>query len=607
MTRRSDQRDCICLRTPSDYAVRPKMPTYRQLLTDRLLAAFTKADIQLPDGVAVEVTNASDARFGDYQSNAAMTVAKAAKTNPRQLAETIAHSFDGGELCEKPTIAGPGFLNFKLTSATLAASVAAQRTDEKFGVSSATAKKRVVVDFSAPNVAKPMHVGHIRSTFIGDSLARIARFVGHEVITDNHVGDWGTQFGMILHGWKTKLNHEALKKDAIHELVRVYREINALAKADESILETCKLELVKLQSGDEENLKIWRECVKLTLDQLHEVYARLGIAFDHYLGESFYNDALAPLVEDLLAKKIATISDGAACVFSDGSSKPEEDPFLINRGGEWAAAPCLIRKSDGGFLYATTDLATIDYRIREFKADEVWYVVGAPQQLHFRQVFEISRRRGQSARMVHIAFGSILGPDGKMFKTRSGESVGLLEVIDESIERAGAVVAERDLPDDEKKQIAENIGIAAVKYAELSQHRMTDYKFSWDKMLSLQGNTAPYLINAYVRIRSIFRKLDGAVQFDDRCEITEDAERKLALKLAQFGEAVHDVLEDFRPNLLAQYLYELADTFHGFYEACPVLRSEGIVRNTRLVLCEVTSRVLQRGLDLLGIRTTERM
>ena len=412
---------------------------------------------------------------------------------------------------------------------------------------------------------------------------------------------------MILHGWKTLLNKEALKKDTIHELVRVYREINALTKADETVLETCKLELVKLQSGDAENLKIWGECVQLTLDQLHHVYDRLGVSFDHYLGESYYNVALGPLVEDLLTRSIAVTSEGAACVFSDGARKQEEDPFLIHRDGAWIPVPCIIRKSDGGFLYSTTDLATIEHRVKEWKADEIWYVVGAPQQHHFHQLFEIARRMGHTTHMVHIAFGSILGPEGKMFKTRSGDSVGLLEVIEESVERAGAIVAERELSDTEKTQIAEIIGIAAVKYAELSQHRLTDYKFSWDKMLSLHGNTAPYLINAYVRIRSIFRKLDGSVSFDEKCVITEDAERNLALKLAQFGEAVHDVLGDFRPNLLAQYLYELADTFHSFYEACPVLRSEGVTRNTRLVLCELASWVLQRGLDLLGIQTTERM
>ena len=596
------------LRWPSHFLKRINfMPNFRQLLSDKLCEAFTTAGVHIPVDIKIQVANASDPRFGDYQSNAAMMVAKTLKTNPRQLAEKIKASLQLDGLCEEVEIAGPGFLNFRLTREALSGTISTLFKDERIGVPLVQQPKRIVVDFSAPNVAKPMHVGHIRSTFIGDALARIARFVGHEVITDNHVGDWGTQFGMILHGWKTRLDKEALKKDTIHELVRVYREVNAATKADEAVLEACKLELVKLQGGDEENLKIWGECVQLTLDQLHHVYDRLGVTFDHYLGESHYNAALGPLVEDLLARKIAVTSEGAACVFSDGGKKPEEDPFLIQRDGTWVPVPCIIRKSDGGFLYSTTDLATIEHRVKEWKADEIWYVVGAPQQHHFHQVFETARRMGHTTRMEHIAFGSILGPEGKMFKTRSGDSVGLLEVIEEAVERAAVIVAERELSETEKTQIAEIIGIAAVKYAELSQHRLTDYKFSWDKMLSLHGNTAPYLINAYVRIRSIFRKLDGSVSFDEKCVITEDAERNLALKLAQFGEAVHDVLGDFRPNLLAQYLYELADTFHSFYEACPVLRSEGVTRNTRLVLCELASWVLQRGLDLLGIRTTERM
>jgi arginyl-tRNA synthetase len=297
----------------------------------------------------------------------------------------------------------------------------------------------------------------------------------------------------------------------------------------------------------------------------------------------------------LLERGIARESDGAICIFF------EDIPELADK-------PCIVRKSDGGFLYATTDLATIDHRIREWKPDELWYVVGAPQSLHFQQLFAASRKRGHTARMAHIAFGSILGSDGKMFKTRSGESVGLIEVLDEAIERARAVVEEREgLSDSEKNAIADVIGIGAVKYAELSQHRMTDYKFSWDKMLSLQGNTAPYLINAFVRTRAIFRKLDGEVKLTDDLVITDPAERALAMKLAQMAEAVHDVLADFRPNLLASYLYELANAYHAFYEACPVLRSEGAVRNTRLVLCEATSRVLHAGLGLLGIKTTERM
>jgi arginyl-tRNA synthetase len=582
---------------------------FRAVLTDRLQAAFTAAGIALPEGFTPAVVIASDTRFGDYQCNAAMVLGKQQKTNPRAMAEQIKAALQVDDLCEKVTVDGPGFLNFTLSAPAMSARLGTIAADDKVGVPAVATPRRIVVDFSAPNIAKPMHVGHIRSTFIGDSLARIARFIGHQVITDNHVGDWGTQFGMIIHGWKTQLDQAALKEDPIHELVRVYKSVNAATKADEAVLETCKGELVKLQQGDAENLGIWKECVRLTLEQLEKVYGTLDIKFDHYLGESFYNDALAPLVEDMLAKGIATISEGATVVFSNGSVKPEDDPFLIKEKDEWKAAPCIIRKSDGGFLYATTDLATIDYRVREWQADEIWYVVGAPQQLHFRQVFSAAKRRGVTTSMTHIAFGSILGPDGKMFKTRSGETVGLLEVIEEAVERAreAADAKEQGLSDVEKDEIARVIGTGAVKYAELSQNRLTDYKFSWDKMLSLQGNTAPYLLNAYVRTRSIFRKLDGAVKLTGELTLTDPAERVLAIKLAQFAETTHDVLLDHKPNLLANYLFELANTYHSFYEACPVLKSEGAVRNTRLTLCEATSRVLKTGLGLLGIETTERM
>lgn len=582
---------------------------FRALLTSRLQAAFTAAGIDLPEGFTPGVVIASDTRFGDYQSNAAMILAKQLKTNPRALAEQIKAALQVEDLCEKITVDGPGFLNLTLSPAALAQRLSVIVKDDHVGVPQVEKAKTIVVDFSAPNIAKPMHVGHIRSTFIGDSLARVARFIGHKVITDNHVGDWGTQFGMIIHGWKTQLDQEKLKADPIHELVSVYKAVNADAKADESVLETCKAELVKLQQGDAENLGIWKECVRLTLEQLEKVYGALDIKFDHYLGESFYNDALAPLVAEMLNQGIATISEGATVVFSDGSVKPENDPFLIRDKDEWKPAPCIIRKGDGGFLYATTDLATIDYRVKEWQADEIWYVVGAPQQLHFRQVFAAAQRRGITTKMIHIAFGSILGPDGKMFKTRSGETVGLLEVIDEAIERARAAADEKEqgLSDTEKDEIARIIGGGSVKYAELSQNRLTDYKFSWDKMLSLQGNTAPYLINAYVRTRSIFRKLDGEVTLTDDLAITEPAERALAMKLAQFAENAHDILDDHRPNLLANYLYELASAYHAFFEACNVLRAEGTVRNTRLTLCEATGRVLKTGLGLLGIQTTERM
>lgn len=541
-----------------------------------------------------------------------MTLAKQLKTNPRALAEQIKAAFSAGDLCEEPSIAGPGFLNFRISPAALAGKVQAIVTGDGCDVVKVVQPKTIVIDFSAPNIAKPMHVGHIRSTFIGDCLARVSRFVGHNVITDNHVGDWGTQFGMIIHGWKTKLDHEALKKHPIQELVSTYKAVNAEAKADEAVMTQCRTELVKLQQGDAENLEIWKECVRLTLVQLEEVYGTLDIQFDHYLGESFYNEALAPLVTDLLARGIATQSEGAAVIFSEGKVAVEEDPFMTRdrESKEWVPLPLIIQKSDGGFLYGTTDLATVNYRVQEWKADEIWYVVGAPQQLHFRQVFAAAKRMGHTTEMTHIAFGSILGPDGKMFKTRSGETVGLLEVIEEAIERARAAADEKDqgLTHAEKDEIARIIGGGSVKYAELSQNRLTDYKFSWDKMLSLQGNTAPYLINAYVRTRSIFRKLEGSeVILTADVALTEPAEIALAMKLAQFAEATHDVLIDHRPNTLANYLYELANTYHSFYEACHVLNSEGTVRNTRLTLCEATSRVLKTGLGLLGIQTTERM
>lgn len=568
---------------------------FRALLTSRLQAAFTAAGIDLPEGFQPVAGIASDTRFGDYQSNAAMTLAKQLKTNPRALAQQVVDKLEVADLCAKVSIDGPGFLNFTLSPEALGQRLARIVREDRLAVPAVERPRRIVIDFSAPNIAKPMHVGHIRSTMIGDCLARVARFVGHDVVTDNHIGDWGTQFGMILHGWKTILDHAALDRDPIQELVRVYKNVNAQTKADPAVLDVCRQELVRLQQGDPENLEIWTRCVALSLEQLRRIYQKLDVHFDHYLGESAYNDRLAPLVESLLAGGIAEISEGAVCVFF------REVPELADK-------PCLIRKSDGGFLYATTDLATIDHRVNAWQAEEVWYVVGAPQELHFRQLFEVAKKRGQSVVLRHIAFGSILGQDGKMFKTRSGESVGLIEVLDEAVERAHAVVAEREgLSDEEKAHIAEVIGTGAVKYAELSQHRMTDYKFSWDKMLALQGNTAPYLINAYVRTRSIFRKLDGEVQLTDELTVTEPAERALAVKLAQFAEITHDVLADHRPNLLASYLYELADTYHSFYEACPVLRAEGAVRNTRLTLCEATSRVLKAGLALLGIQTTERM
>lgn len=562
-----------------------------------------------PKDFKASVSPSADLRFGDYQSNAAMVLAKQVKTNPRALAQQIVDATPEDEVCSLE-IAGPGFINFRIKPEFFAKGVQSMLNDDRLGVPQAECPKTIVIDFSAPNVAKPMHVGHIRSTIIGDSLSRIARFVGHKVITDNHIGDWGTQFGMILWGWKNILDEAALAANPIDELLRVYKDVNALCKEKPELLPVCKAELVKLQGGDEENLTIWKRCVEVSKSGLQKIYDQLDIHFDYWLGESHYNDALAPLVDGMIASGLAQESDGAICVFSGGDLAPQEDPFLVQEKGEWRGNPCIVRKADGGFLYATTDLATLDFRTKNWNADSIWYVVGAPQALHFRQIFDVERRRGITGDFRHIAFGSILGEDRKPFKTRSGDTVSLQDVLDEAIERAGKVIDEKspDMPSDEKSRVATIVGIGAVKFAELSQNRMTDYVFSWDKMLALQGDTAPYLQNSYVRVRSIFRKLDGeTLDWSAPLQVEAPAEVHLSRLLVRYGEVVPMVLDDCRPNVLASYVFDVARAFHSFYEACPVLKSEGNVRRSRLALCELTAQVLKHGLGLLGIQVPDRM
>jgi arginyl-tRNA synthetase len=584
---------------------RPIM-TLLQELESRLATAFQSV---LGETVAAPVVPATDLRFGDYQSNAVMGLAKQRKTNPRALAEQVIAALDLSGI-GTAEIAGPGFINFRIDPATFSAHAKGLLADERLGVPAIGTGKTVVIDFSAPNVAKPMHVGHIRSTIIGDSLARIARCLDFTVITDNHIGDWGTQFGMILYGWKNLLDAEKLASDPIPELLRVYREVNSAAKADPAVMDLCRSELVRLQAGDAENLEIWKQCIEVSRNGLQKIYDRLDVTFDHWLGESFYNDRLPGLVVEFIAKGLARESDGAICVFSDETKAPEADPFKVNRDGAWTDNPSIIRKADGGFLYATTDLATIEYRIDTWHADEVWYVVGMPQQLHFRQIFEAAARWGKTGNFRHVAFGSILGEDRKLMKTRSGDNVQLVDVLDESIERAARAIADKnpDLPADEAAQIAEIVGIGAVKFAELSQHRMTDYVFAWDRMLALQGDTAPYLQYSNVRIRSIFRKLDAPFDASQATiELSAPEEIHLARFLARYGETVPLILDDHRPNILANYLLELARAFHSFFEACPVLKADEPQRSSRLALCELTSRVLTHGLSLLGIRCPERM
>ena len=583
------------------------METFQSLLAKKLSNALAAAG--LPD--AGELTPATDPRFGDYQTNGALVLGKQRGENPREIAEKIAGNLDVGDVCEPPVIAGPGFINFTLRPGAVAERTADILGDERLGVAETESPRRIVIDFGSPNVAKPMHVGHIRSTVLGDALARIATFLGHEVIRDNHIGDWGTQFGMVIYGWKNLLDQRALQQNPLAEIVRIYKETNALATSDPQVREACRQELVKLQAGDKENIDIWNECVAFSMQDFEHVYELLDIHYDIQCGESFYNDRLPGVVERLLKSGIAEISQGAVVVFF------RDIPELADK-------PCIIRKRDGGFNYATTDIATVDYRLDDLKADSVWYVVGAPQTLHFKEIFEIARRQGYQADLRHITFGSILGEDRKLMKTRSGENVPLRELLEEACRRARKIIEEKnpDLSEGEKIDVAQKIGIGAVKYADLSQYRMTDYVFLWDKMLSLQGNTAPYLQNAYVRIRSIFRKAGefpvtapasgvrgetGGRRAATTLTLTNPAEINLAKRLCQFAEIVPQVLNDFRPNILANYLFEVANAFHTFYEACPVLKSEEPERSSRLALCDLTGRVLHRGLDLLGIKVPEKM
>jgi arginyl-tRNA synthetase len=573
--------------------------TLNTILTD-LLGAPTTA----------MVTPANDLRFGDYQSNAAMVLAKANQMNPRALAEKVVAAWPVDAI-SAIDIAGPGFINFRIKPEIYAQRTQQAATDDSLAVAPTPRPRRIVIDFSAPNVAKPMHIGHIRSTILGESLSRIARFVGHHVITDNHIGDWGTQFGMVTWAWKKEVDEQALRAQPLAELLRLYRLASDAAKADETIREACRQELVKLQQGDAQNLAIWTRCLELSKQGLQEIYQRLDVSFDHWLGESAYNDELAPLVDQLLAAGLARESEGAVCLFSDGSiADPAKDPFLIRRDGDWTDFPMMIRKSDGGFNYATTDIATLAFRQREWQADAIWYVVDHRQSLHFQQLFAVAQRLGMSQiDLRHIAFGTILGTDGKPLKTRAGDLPQLADVLDDAVAAARKTVQERSRveTDAERDQLAETIGIGSVKFTELAHHRMSDYVFDLDQMVALEGDTAPYLFYSIVRSRSIFRKLEETFTPGAAIELKEEAEIHLARLLARFAEVVPSVLDDCRPNILTSYLLEVARAFHSYFEACPVLKAEGQTRYSRLTLCDVTARTLEKGLQLLGIAVPERM
>ena len=518
--------------------------------------------------------------------------------NPRKLAEEVAANIDVSAWCDPVEVAGPGFLNFRLKNEALGRALGEALKTGSLFFEKTTKPRTIVVDFSSPNVAKAMHVGHIRSTILGDSLARTLRLLGHRVITDNHLGDWGTQFGKLLVGWKELLDHDALHQDPVAEMERLYKEIHAASEKDPAVLDKARQELVKLQEGNVENLELWKEMIFLSQAAFQEIYQRLGVKFDHALGESFYNPFLKKVVEDLRQKEIARESEGALVVFF-------EEPALKEN-------PAMVQKSDGAANYTTTDLATLQYRLENWKPDEIIYVTDSRQQLHFRQLFSIFKRWQPEAttRLFHVWFGTILGEDGKPFKTKSGTTIKLAGLLDEAEERAYQVVEQKnpELSQEQKIEIARVVGIGALKYADLLPNRQSDYVFSWDKMLALTGNTAVYLLYAYTRIQSIFRKGEVEVPFGEgEIEIRAAEEVKLSKQLLQFGLVLEAVAEEHRPNYLCNYLYDLAGDFARFYEACPVLKAEEPQRRSRLALCRLTAAVLKQGLDVLGIETTEVM
>jgi arginyl-tRNA synthetase len=467
-----------------------------------------------------------------------------------------------------------------------------------------------VIDYSGPNIAKEMHVGHLRSTVLGDALARLYLFLGHTVIADNHLGDWGTAFGMILYGYKRDGNSEQLQLDPFGHLEAIYRRVQEEAKADDAAREAAKRELVLLQQGDAANRRLWEQFRNYSLAALDVIYQRLGVQFDYTLGESFYNDALPGIVKELQERGIARESEGAVAIFSDGKLPPKEDAFLVAEDGGFRDNPLLIQKSDGGFNYATTDLATLRYRHDHFHADRIIYVVDGRQQMHFRQLFAAARRWGYAGmKLEHVWFGTILGPDKKPLKSREGENVKLRSLVAEAEERAVKIIAEKrpELAEHERAALARVVGLGALKYADLAQNRNLDYVFNWEKLLAFDGNTAPYVQNAFVRIRAIFRKAGLKEASPAKVFLTEPAELALARKLLNFADSIQLAAAEYRPHFLCLYLFELATNFHHFYEACPVLAAEPAVRDSRLVVCDLTARTLRQGLYLLGIDVVEQM
>ncbi len=573
--------------------------------TQALTAAFS-SDLL---GIEPMVVAASNPRFGDYQSNIALSLSKQLGQPPRAIAQKLLEHLDVTGICQTPTIAGPGFINLTLEPAYLEAQLSEIQIDPRLGVKAAKTPQRIVVDFSAPNIAKEMHVGHLRSTIIGDSIARILEFRGHDVLRLNHVGDWGTQFGMLIAYLREAYPEALTTSNALDlgDLVTLYRKAKQRFDTDEKFQETARLEVVKLQAGAEDSRRAWQLLCEQSRREFQVIYDLLDIHLTER-GESFYNPLLPAIVEDLAQLGLLVEDAGAKCVFLEG---------FTNKAGE--PLPLIVQKSDGGYNYAATDLAAIRYRIQQDEAEQIIYVTDAGQANHFAQVFQVARRAGwltDTVEVVHVPFGLVQGEDGKKLKTRSGETVRLRDLLDEAIARTRADLDARlqeegrEETEKFKAHVAQVVGISAVKYADLSQNRTSNYIFSFDKMLALQGNTAPYMLYAYVRIQGISRK--GDIDFeqlgtDAKILLQEETELVLGKHLLQLGEVLRDVEKDLLPNHLCQYLYELSQKFNQFYDQCPVLKAEEPLRTSRLMLCDLTARTLQLGLSLLGISVLERM
>ena len=567
-----------------------------QLMTAALAAAFG------PDYADADPL-IRPSQFADYQSNVALPLAKRLSRPPRDVAAGLASHLGGSELVASAEVSGPGFINLTLRDDWIAAQATGQLGDPRLGVLEADPPQTVVVDYSAPNVAREMHVGHLRTTIVGDSVVRVLEYLGHKVIRANHIGDWGTQFGMLLEHLLDVGEESANDQLAAGEINAFYQAANAKFKADASFAERSRHRVVTLQAGDPGTLRLWTMLINDTKKYYNTIYARLGVTLtDADLApESFYNSMLADVCDELQAKGVAVISDGALCAFPPGFTGRDGSPL-----------PLILRKSDGGYGYATTDMAAIRYRIRDLHANRIIYVVGAEQAQHFEMVFAVARQAGwltDSVSAEHAAIGLVTGADRKRFRARTGRSVKLIDLIDEAVERAEEVIKDRYDDPELRGQIAEAVGIGALKYADLSVARESGYVLDFDRMLALTGNTGPYLQYATARIRSIFRKAGiGPDSAAGPIGLAEDAERDLALRLLGFGAAVHQVAEAAEPHKLAAFLFETASAFTTFYEHCPVLQApDETVRNSRLALSALTLRVLLTGLDLLGIPVPERM